>query len=943
MPAMLQPPRRWGFIRRSTGVFLSLFLAFGPTLSAATYYVNDDTGDDGRTAAEATNPATPWRTITRALDESDTPLVSGDILNVAAGTYDQALGEDFPLSLRSGVQILGEDRDTTFINPPEGSPAFVNFDEDLLDTTALSGFTLTSVEDFFGPPLMLFELGSATMSPTISGNAFDGDGAPVTGIFVLGGSQGGTFTGDITGNQFTGFSEFNNEGPSALSAGITLLIEPDDEFAEKTEGFHAEDDLISPTISNNTFSGNAVGIKAYEGYSYSYYEYGEVSDTYGTMTPLIDTNTFEVNGLDVWFAYSGISVTNFSPTVSNNTSSGSLVGVLATGYYFYDYNYEASRKTTTRSVSRQNRQAPTGGMMVSFPWLRTGTSLSSTQGRAFDLRERLENRLKERRARKAAAAPRERTKAGVLASDRTYGPTITGNTITDAEIGGVLSLYQYFAEGDSLTLDVDVSENEISGASGGIITLIGIDDQDVEVPHTISIRDNQLTSGSGGESFIDIGILLQIFSDTVEAVSAKTSALAAAHNVSISGNLITGYDGPGLLIGTEGYTTQPVVISCNTITGNAGPGVVVYEQSDPNPDFGGGGLSEGNNNIFGNGIAENGSGFDFINEDDDPVSAQNNFWGSTDPTTIDERIFDDDESAESGAVDFSNFLAAEADCDATGNVDLAVMISASPDPVEEGEELTFTITVTNNGPLDATGVVLENFLPTDAVVSAAGCTVGNAQITCPIGALGSGLSAVRTIVITAPEGEFVSDSSSVDGNEADPDPSNNVAVRNVIITGSAAPLAADLALTKTASPAEVQPQGEVTYTLTVTNNGPGEATGVVITDTLPAGVTFVSSSQCTHANGVVTCNVGTLANGANAVRTVVVRAPSTPGSFVNSASASGNETDPTPANNSSAGAASVLEAEVVAIPTVGEWGLIILTLLLMTTALLTMRRRDDWS
>ena len=54
---------------------------------------------------------------------------------------------------------------------------------------------------------------------------------------------------------------------------------------------------------------------------------------------------------------------------------------------------------------------------------------------------------------------------------------------------------------------------------------------------------------------------------------------------------------------------------------------------------------------------------------------------------------------------------------------------------------------------------------------------------------------------------------------------------------------ADLSISKTASTASADPGGAVTYTLTVTNAGPDDATGVTVKDTLPAGVTFASASD----------------------------------------------------------------------------------------------------
>ena len=87
-------------------------------------------------------------------------------------------------------------------------------------------------------------------------------------------------------------------------------------------------------------------------------------------------------------------------------------------------------------------------------------------------------------------------------------------------------------------------------------------------------------------------------------------------------------------------------------------------------------------------------------------------------------------------------------------------------------------------------------------------------------------------------------------------------------------LSADLQIVKTASPDPALVGQNLTYTLLVTNNGPDGATGVTVQDTLPAGVTFVSATPtqgtCGYAAGVVTCNLGNIANGGNATITVVV-------------------------------------------------------------------------
>lgn len=111
---------------------------------------------------------------------------------------------------------------------------------------------------------------------------------------------------------------------------------------------------------------------------------------------------------------------------------------------------------------------------------------------------------------------------------------------------------------------------------------------------------------------------------------------------------------------------------------------------------------------------------------------------------------------------------------------------------------------------------------------------------------------------------------------------------------------ADLAVTKQDSPDPVFVGNSLTYTIPVTNNGPFPATGVTLIDTLPAGVTFVSSNSsqgsCTETGGVVTCILGNLANGASATVEIVVT-PTANGTITNTASVSGNELDPNPANN----------------------------------------------
>jgi uncharacterized repeat protein (TIGR01451 family) len=146
---------------------------------------------------------------------------------------------------------------------------------------------------------------------------------------------------------------------------------------------------------------------------------------------------------------------------------------------------------------------------------------------------------------------------------------------------------------------------------------------------------------------------------------------------------------------------------------------------------------------------------------------------------------------------------------------------------------------------------------------------------------------------------------------------------------SAATASADLSLTKTDSPDPVATGGALTYTIKVANAGPDAATGVVVTDDLPKGVSFVSATptqrSCTVSSNKrrVTCALGTIGVtvGPNyapsgpvyipgvASITIQVAAPSKAGTITNSASVGGAQKDPNPKNNSATATTRVVKAK----------------------------------
>ena len=126
------------------------------------------------------------------------------------------------------------------------------------------------------------------------------------------------------------------------------------------------------------------------------------------------------------------------------------------------------------------------------------------------------------------------------------------------------------------------------------------------------------------------------------------------------------------------------------------------------------------------------------------------------------------------------------------------------------------------------------------------------------------------------------------------------AVGPMVLSENFANLAqADLAVVKSASPNPVVAGNQLTYTFTTTNNGPSNDTDVILSDTLPAGVQYVSSSSSqgtvTNNNGTLSVQLGSLASGAVATTTVVVTVdPARTGSITNTVTVTGDVTDPNP-------------------------------------------------
>src|SRR5262249_34451174 len=115
----------------------------------------------------------------------------------------------------------------------------------------------------------------------------------------------------------------------------------------------------------------------------------------------------------------------------------------------------------------------------------------------------------------------------------------------------------------------------------------------------------------------------------------------------------------------------------------------------------------------------------------------------------------------------------------------------------------------------------------------------------------------------------------------------------------------DLAITQSATPNTGSAGKDIVFVMTVTNNGPGAATSVTVTDILPAGPSAIWASPSCSGSGTLICSVGSLAAGASAQVWVVLR-PVTTATITHTVSVSAAQADFTPANNVSSTVVNVI-------------------------------------
>ena len=233
-------------------------------------------------------------------------------------------------------------------------------------------------------------------------------------------------------------------------------------------------------------------------------------------------------------------------------------------------------------------------------------------------------------------------------------------------------------------------------------------------------------------------------------------------------------------------------------------------------------------------------------------------------------------------------------------VDVAVSKDTNYETYNYHDQVVWTINVVNNGPNDATGVKVNDALPSGLVYQSYSASVGTySNGVWNIGNLAKGASAILKITTLINKTGDIINTANIVANEFDWNTTNNKDSQKVTI-----PKAADLSITKQSNVTNANLGDLVKWTLTVRNNGPDVDTNVVVSDVLPAGLIFKSSNG-NYADGK--WSVGTLNVGQSKSLEIITLVNAT-GSIINTATVTGEKHDYNLANNKASKTINVAKA-----------------------------------
>lgn len=230
--------------------------------------------------------------------------------------------------------------------------------------------------------------------------------------------------------------------------------------------------------------------------------------------------------------------------------------------------------------------------------------------------------------------------------------------------------------------------------------------------------------------------------------------------------------------------------------------------------------------------------------------------------------------------------------DATINVkpaaDVEVLKSVNKTNPNYHDIVNWTITVKNNGPDTAHNITVTDIVPKNLKILDYTGDYNLKTGTWSIDELENGQSIIFNIITLVDSTGLIENNVKAYAEEYDYDLSNNNDNERIIVDP-----ASDLSIIKSVNATEVNYLDTVKWTLTITNNGPDDATGVKITDILPEGFTYLNSTW-EYVDGEI--DMGDLAVNQKIIIDIICKVETT-GNYTNIANISGNEYDHNLTNN----------------------------------------------
>jgi uncharacterized repeat protein (TIGR01451 family)/CSLREA domain-containing protein len=455
---------------------------------------------------------------------------------------------------------------------------------------------------------------------------------------------------------------------------------------------------------------------------------------------------------------------------------------------------------------------------------------------------------------------------------------------------------------NSAILKKSITNNTITNNGGPGIQLDGNSDAHI---------DNNTITGNATGILINDASTAGINNNTISANNSGIALAGTGTGTFISDNLIFNNNTIGIDLGNDGVTLNdagdidtgpdnlqnfPVITSVNSNGSNTN--IQGTLNSMPNATFRIEFFSNTSCSPSGFGEGQTFLGFDSVTTD-----ATGNAAFSA---TLAGIAVSNGSSVTSTATDASNNTSEFSKCFLFGTTqtsDLTVIKTANKTSLIADENAVFTITLTNKGPNDATGIAVTDVLPGGISFTNATASQGSydaASGTWAAGSLTNGNQATLTLTtIAAQAGSFTNTATITASDQSDNNFANNTS--SVTITVQPRVSFADLQINKTVNKTSVIVGETFTYTVTLTNNGLDDATGISISDIAPPGISFgqVTASAGSYDSSTGRWTINSLSNGSHAILTIVATATQA-GAITNTASVTAsNVPDPNLNNNTS--------------------------------------------